>query len=64
MEFNWEKTRKEISTRGYKTKWIAEQVGIQPETLRRYLKGQGHPSAAVIKLLALTLGMKPEDIAS
>lgn len=58
--FNRQKLEQVIEEKGVRKKWIAEQMSIHPQTLYSYLNGNKVPSAHMLRLMALVLGV-PED---
>lgn len=51
-----------IRKKGLRKNWVAEQMGIHPQTLYAYLSGRQTPPAAILKLMALVLGVAEDDI--
>lgn len=57
-----QKTELLIRTKGLRKKWIAEEMKIHPKTLYAYLSGRNSPPAAMIKLLAIVIGVSEQDL--
>ncbi len=50
------------AARGIKARWVAEQLGVAPETLSRWENGHAQPNAASVVKLGTLLGWTPEEI--
>ena len=61
LMWNSELVRKRLEEEGRTTKWLADQCGLEVTTMRNVLQGR-KPSLPVIKLMALRLGVKEEDL--
>lgn len=51
-----------IELRGYKKKWVAEQLEISPNVLSRWIKGHSMPSVNKLFELADLLDCKVDDL--
>lgn len=52
QNFVSEKLKKTVKDRGLKTKFVAEQLGVQVDTLRSYMNGKSQPRKPIIKLMS------------
>ena len=53
---------KVIDSKGLKQKWIAEQMGIAPTVLSRWVNNRGKPSIDNLFKLAEVLDCKADDL--
>lgn len=53
-----------IERRGYKKKWIAEQMGVSQEVLSRWINNRSMPSVKNLFKLAEILNCKVDDLYS
>ena len=51
-----------IVSRGYKQRWVAEQVGVSNTTLSLWATNKVQPNASSLIKLMSVLGCSPEDI--
>lgn len=54
--------RELVQERGLKHKWLAEQLGVDPTTFSRWMKGRNVPSLAHGVKLARLLGVPVSDL--
>lgn len=62
MRINREVARKKIEDSGFRMRFLAEKIMIQPETLRLYVNGHSRPSRGVVTRLAQILGCSAEEL--
>ena len=53
---------KAIAKNGLKKNWVAEQIGVHPGTLRRFLRGKADLSSAKLIRLLEILDLKLEAL--
>ncbi|MEN0060019.1 MAG: helix-turn-helix transcriptional regulator [Bdellovibrio sp.] len=53
-----EEIKKRIEERGLKHRWLADQVGVHPTTLSRFLTGKTNLSNAALKSLLKELKLE------
>ncbi len=53
---------KVIDSKGLKHKWVAEQMGVAPTVLSRWINNRGKPSAERLFKLAHILNCKVDDL--
>lgn len=51
-----------IEKRGYKKKWVAEQIGVSQNVLSRWINGHSMPSLESALRLAKLLRCKVDDL--
>lgn len=51
-----------IESRGYKKKWVAEQIGVSQNVLSRWINNGGMPSVKKLFELADLLDCKVDDL--
>ncbi|MDC3412505.1 helix-turn-helix domain-containing protein [Terrihalobacillus insolitus] len=51
-----------IEKRGYKKKWVADQLGVSNEVLSRWVNGRSMPSVEKLFKLAEILNCKVDDL--
>lgn len=54
--------KERIGKSGYKSKWIAEQVGCFPSDISRYISGERIPNKERLKKLSKLLKCKMKDL--
>jgi transcriptional regulator with XRE-family HTH domain len=64
MKFNSTKAKALIDASPYKERVIAERCTIKLRSLKTYLRGDGTPSAAVVRLLAQALEVPESELTS
>lgn len=57
-----EKLKNYRQFRGYTRCNLAAMVGISPETLARYERGEREPTTTITKKLATALGVTPNEL--
>jgi ribosome-binding protein aMBF1 (putative translation factor) len=62
VEMDIQKLRKVIEGRGIKQTWLADQIGVHPSTLNRFLTGRTHMSRAAIKSLLRELNLSEDSL--
>ena len=62
MKLNTEKVRQLIRDLGYRRDFVALRTGISTDTLGNLIRGVQKPSIRVLRLLALTLSVEPEEL--
>jgi plasmid maintenance system antidote protein VapI len=60
MELNLEEIRKVVRNSGYKSSWIARNIGVSGSTLSRFVNGKSNLSGSAMILLFQVLKLKPE----
>jgi len=60
--FNHKRAKELVAASRLKKSVIASDSSIKEATLSKYLNGDGHPSPAVIRLLASSLGVHESEL--
>lgn len=56
------KINEKIELRGYKKKWVAEQLGVSQNVLSRWINNHNMPSVKTLFKLAEILNCKVDDL--
>ena len=61
VKFSPEALKEKIEESGYRSEWLASQIGISAQTMRAYLCGQREPKKPVVKLMCQLLKAEETD---
>lgn len=61
MKWNYHRASELIEQQGRRLNWVANQIGVHPRTMARYLDGQS-PTLPKLVLLAKALGVSIEEL--
>ena len=61
-KFDNNKLKEIIKSRGLRQNWLAAQIGVDEQTIARYMKGETNPRSAAFGLLIKTLGLSEKDL--